>query len=99
MRVRSSWIAPLPTLQGRAAMTPTVGFAGMTHLGLISGTAMAARGFEVVCFDADGALIERLNRQDWPVLEPGLDAMVRGNGARQRFTAARDDLEACDVIY
>jgi UDPglucose 6-dehydrogenase len=80
-------------------MKPVVGFAGMTHLGLVSGTAVAARGFEVVCFDPDVALIERLRRQDWPVLEPGLDAMIRGNGARQRFAATRGDLATCDVIY
>src|SRR5262245_24531817 len=84
--------------EGRA-MNPVLGFAGMTHLGLISGTAMAAHGFEVVCFDADAALIARLRRQDWPVLEPGPNETIRGNGARQRFTAARGDLQACDVIY
>ena len=56
--------------------TPVVGFAGMTHLGLISASAVAGRGFEVVCFDADPALIDRLNRRDWPVLEPGLDQLI-----------------------
>jgi UDPglucose 6-dehydrogenase len=78
---------------------PVVGFAGMTHLGLVSAAAVAGRGFEVVCFDADGAVIDRLARQDWPVLEPGLDELIRGNGARQRFTSARGDLETCDVVY
>jgi UDPglucose 6-dehydrogenase len=78
---------------------PVVGFAGMTHLGLVSAAAAAGRGFEVVCFDADAALIERLRRQDWPVLEPGLGELVGRNGARQRFTSAVGDLGACDVVY
>jgi UDPglucose 6-dehydrogenase len=78
---------------------PVVGFAGMTHLGLVSAAAAAGRGLEVVCFDGDGALIDRLRRQDWPVLEPGLDELVRGNGARQRFSAVPGDLAACDVVY
>jgi len=78
---------------------PVVGFAGMTHLGLVSASALAGQGFEVACFDADAALIDRLTRRDWPVLEPGLDALVRANGARQRFTAARGDLSSCDVVY
>src|SRR5262245_11720311 len=91
--------ARLCTPYGGADVTPVVGFAGMTHLGLVSGTAMAARGFDVMCFDADATLIERLRRQDWPVLEPGLDETIRGNGARQRFTALPDDLAACDVVY
>lgn len=78
---------------------PVVGFAGMTHLGLVSASAVAERGFETVCFDADRALIDRLGRRDWPVLEPGLDELIRGNGARQRFTTTRSDLAACDVVY
>ena len=78
---------------------PVVGFAGMTHLGLVSASAVAGRGFETVCFDADRALVDRLGRRDWPVLEPGLDELIRGNGARQRFTATRGDLAACDVVY
>jgi UDPglucose 6-dehydrogenase len=80
-------------------MTPVVGFAGMTHLGLVSAAAVAGRGFDVVCFDPDRAVVDRLVQQDWPVLEPGLDALIRGNGARQRFTDARSDLAACDVVY
>ena len=34
---------------------PVVGFAGMTHLGLVSAASVAGRGFDVVCFDADAA--------------------------------------------
>jgi len=80
-------------------MKPTVGFAGMTHLGLVSAAAVAGRGFKVVCFDSDQALVDRLTRRQWPVLEPGLDELIRSNGARQHFTAAPSDLAACDVIY
>ena len=78
---------------------PIVGFAGMTHLGLTSASAVAARGFEVICFDHDRALIERLQREDLPVLELGLPELIRGNGQRQRFTSAWADLAACDVVY
>jgi UDPglucose 6-dehydrogenase len=78
---------------------PVVGFAGMTHLGLVSASSVAARGFEVVCFDADSALIRRLTQQDWPVLEPGLDELIRSNAGRQRFTDSWADLSTCDVVY
>src|SRR5882724_2681104 len=78
---------------------PVVGFAGMTHLGLVSASAVAGRGFEVVCFDADSALVDRLTRRDWPVLESGLDELIRGNGARQRFTSVSGNLTACDLVY
>ena len=39
--------------------SPRVGFAGMTHLGLVSGSAFAGRGFDAVCYDSDEALIAR----------------------------------------
>ena len=78
---------------------PVVGFAGMTHLGLVSAASVAGRGFDVVCFDADGAVIRRLAQQDWPVLEPGLDELIRSNAGRQRFTDAKADLRGCDVVY
>jgi UDPglucose 6-dehydrogenase len=78
---------------------PIVGFAGMTHLGLVSAAALAGRGFEVVCFDPDAALIGRLAQRQLPVLEPGLDDLVRANAGRQRFTSATGDLSCCDVVY
>ncbi len=78
---------------------PRIGFAGMTHLGLVSATAVAAKGFETVCYDGDDALIARLERGELPVLEPGLDGLVASNGKRQRFTSRIADLGACDIVY
>jgi len=77
----------------------TVGFAGMTHLGLVSATAVASRDFDVVCYDADAALIERLKRGELPVSEPELDDLLRSNGARQTFSADIASLSDCDVVY
>ena len=76
-----------------------VGFAGMTHLGLVSASAVASRGFETVCFDPDPALISLLQSGDLPVVEPDLDDLVQANGARQRFTSDASDLARCDVVY
>ena len=53
----------------------------MTHLGLVSASAVASKGFPVVCYDADSALIKRLAAGELPVSEPGLDGLVRANGA------------------
>lgn len=76
-----------------------VGVAGMTHLGLNTASGIASKGFETVCYDGDQALVGRLQKGELPVVEPGLDDLVAGNGARQRFTAALADLGACDVVY
>jgi UDPglucose 6-dehydrogenase len=78
---------------------PIVGFAGMTHLGLVSASAVAGNGFEVICYDADPKLIGRLAKRDLPVSEPGLDELVRENGERQIFTADLAAIGQCDVVY
>ena len=80
-------------------MNPTVGFAGMTHLGLVSASAVASKNFPVVCYDADIALINRLSAGDLPVSEPDLDDIVRANGRRQSFTSEVAALSRCDVVY
>ena len=77
----------------------TVAFVGMTHLGLVSASAVASRDFRTLCFDTDRALIERLRAGDLPVSEPGLDDMVRANGATQTFTSNWTDLSGADVVY
>ena len=43
---------------------PTVAFVGMTHLGLVSATAMAAKGFRTLCVDLDNSLVDRLRSGD-----------------------------------
>src|ERR1700693_3330029 len=40
---------------------PVVGFVGMTHLGLVSATAVSSAGFATLCYDRDAALIARLS--------------------------------------
>jgi UDPglucose 6-dehydrogenase len=78
---------------------PTVGFAGMTHLGLVYASATAGKGLPVVCYDPDAALINRLARGELPVSEPGLGELVRANGQRQSFTADLSAIGRCDVVY
>lgn len=71
----------------------------MTHLGINSAVATAARGFPVLGYDADDALIARLRGGLMPVVEPGLDALAAANADRLSFTAKLGDLSACDVVY
>jgi UDPglucose 6-dehydrogenase len=78
---------------------PVVGFAGMTHLGLVSAAAVASKGFETICYDTDRKLISALALGELPVIEPGLPDLLVANGARQRFSAELASLGACDVVY
>lgn len=80
-------------------MLLTIGYAGMTHLGLCSAIAAASKGFSTVAFDADTALIERLEFGQLPVVEPDLDDLLRANRAYITFTADTSRLATCDIIY
>jgi UDPglucose 6-dehydrogenase len=78
---------------------PIVGFVGMTHLGVNSAAAALARGFSVVGFDPDGAVIESLGQGRPPVTEPGLEEILRQRGSQASFTSSARDLEQCDIVY
>jgi UDPglucose 6-dehydrogenase len=78
---------------------PVVGFAGMSHLGLVSAAAVAGARFETVCFDTDPELIASLRRGALPIVEPDLAELIKANGARQRFASSASELGACDVVY
>jgi UDPglucose 6-dehydrogenase len=82
-----------------ADVSPTVGFVGMTHLGLVSSAAGAERGFDMVCFDPDPTVVGRIAEGVLPVVEPELDDLVARNAQRLTFTADPRALEPCDVVY
>src|SRR5688572_8269793 len=77
----------------------TIGYAGLTHLGLCSAIGAAVRGFDVVCFSPDAELVGRVAVGDLPVTEPGLDAAYAAHRDRLKFTADAHDLAACAVVY
>ncbi|PYN84186.1 MAG: GDP-mannose dehydrogenase, partial [Candidatus Rokuibacteriota bacterium] len=66
---------------------PVVGFAGLTHLGLVSAVAAAAKGFRVVAFDSDPARVVAIEAGLLPVVEPDLDRLFREHRPRLGVTA------------
>jgi UDPglucose 6-dehydrogenase len=78
---------------------PVLGFAGMTHLGLVSGVCAAEKGFKVICFDPDSARVTPLTRGEIPVSEPGLPELLAKNKERLLFTQDSAMLSRCDVVY
>jgi UDPglucose 6-dehydrogenase len=78
---------------------PTIGFVGMTHLGLVSGVSAAEKGFQVVCFDQDFDKIRALKAGHLPVSEPQLDELVIKNSNQILFSSSAPDLEKCDIVY
>jgi UDPglucose 6-dehydrogenase len=78
---------------------PVVGFAGLTHLGVNSAAAAAAKGFQVVGFHPDPARVQALAASRSPYAEPGLEALLAEHGARLSFHAEPEALSACDLVY
>lgn len=77
---------------------PRVGFAGMSHLGLVSAATLASRGVPVVAFDPHATLVDATARGDSPVVEPELQELL-ASPQRPAFTSEAADLRACDVVY
>jgi UDPglucose 6-dehydrogenase len=61
---------------------------GTGYVGLVTGACLAEAGNDVICVDVDVAKIERLNRGEIPIYEPGLDDLVERNrqSGTLRFT-------------
>jgi len=58
---------------------------GSGYVGLVTGACLAEAGNHVICVDVDAGKIERLNRGEVPIHEPGLDALIKRNSAAGRL--------------
>ncbi|MCA3262823.1 MAG: nucleotide sugar dehydrogenase [Telmatospirillum sp.] len=81
------------------AARATIGFLGMSHLGICSLAAAAERGFRVFGYDPDAGRIAELKRGLPPVSEPGLQESLAKQRERMTFSASADGLRACDIVY
>jgi UDPglucose 6-dehydrogenase len=65
---------------------------GSGYVGLVTGACLAEVGNHVVCMDIDQGKIERLNRGEVPIYEPGLDELIK-NGMEQGLIEFTTDLD------
>ncbi len=77
----------------------TVGFYGMTHLGLVTLLATATKDCSVIGYDSDAALIARLKNQDYPIHEPEFHNKVSKYRERIAWSHHLDVLLSADLIY
>jgi UDPglucose 6-dehydrogenase len=66
---------------------------GTGYVGLVTGATFADLGNEVICVDKDVSKIERLNRAEMPIYEPGLEEIVRRNLEEGRISFTTDIAE------
>jgi UDPglucose 6-dehydrogenase len=52
---------------------------GSGYVGLVTGACLADAGNHVISVDIDAGKVERLNRGEVPIHEPGLDALIKRN--------------------
>lgn len=76
-----------------------IGFAGLTHLGINSAVASAARGFQVVGYDPDAAVVTGLKLGVLPIQEPQLPELLACHTGKIHFENTPHCLAACDIVY
>jgi UDPglucose 6-dehydrogenase len=75
---------------------------GTGYVGLVVGACLAETGNAVACADVDAEKIARLQQNELPIYEPGLDAFVERNqrGGRLSFTTdVAAAIRRADVIF
>jgi UDPglucose 6-dehydrogenase len=75
---------------------------GTGYVGLVTGACLAEMGNHVVCVDIDEDKVNRLNRGEIPIFEPGLEPIVRrnhANGQLQFTTDAASAIAHAQVIF
>jgi UDPglucose 6-dehydrogenase len=66
-----------------------VSIVGSGYVGLVTGACLAEKGHHVICIDSDLSKVERINRGEAPIYEPGLPELLRRN-VGERLTATAD---------
>src|SRR6266850_1976401 len=63
---------------------------GSGYVGLVAGACLAETGNDVACVDKDAEKISRLQRNEIPIYEPGLEPMVKRNQDEGRLIFSTD---------
>ncbi len=79
------------------AQAPRVAVAGLWHLGTVTAACLASRGIPTLAFDPDAAVVSDLAGGRVPVVEPGLDELLRDGLASGTLRVTADPAALADV--
>ncbi len=75
---------------------------GTGYVGLVSGACFSEFGFHVTCVDKDAGIVARLERDEIPIYEPGLDDLVHKNRVAGRLdftTNLANSVKDADAVF
>lgn len=75
---------------------------GTGYVGLVSGTCFAESGNHVICVDIDQRKVERLNKGEIVIYEPGLEVLFQRNLKEKRLsftTELKSAVEKSDLLF
>ncbi|MGA1619792.1 MAG: UDP-glucose dehydrogenase family protein, partial [Pirellulales bacterium] len=75
---------------------------GTGYVGLVTGTCLADSGNRVTCLDIDASKVERLNRGEVPIYEPGLEELVHRNAKAGRLSFTTDTaaaISSAEIVF
>ena len=80
-------------------MKLTIGYVGLTHLGINYAIASAMKGFKIVCFDDNLDIISTLKNKKIPFYEKNTEKNLKKNFNQFKFTNKIADLKNCDLVF
>ena len=75
---------------------------GLWHLGSVTAACLASVGHDVTGLDSNSGIVEKLQKAEPPVSEPGLDGLIREgiNAGQLRFTSdAKIAISSAEVLW
>lgn len=76
-----------------------IGFAGLSHLGMVSSICLSSLGWYVVGVDSNPDTVSDLAAGRLPIYEPQLADLLRDNRSRLKFSCEFSSLAECNVVF
>ena len=80
-------------------MKLTVGYIGLSHLGINYAIASAIKGFNIICYDENKNVILSLKKKKIPFYEKDTEKNLKKRFKQFKFTNTIDDLKECHLVF